>query len=365
MSLKTHNFVAEKLVEVVEDKHRRQRMMVNALTVLGLCFLTLFSLFNFNNQNITLASILAFFSVAGLVNIYVMSRWRNIGLIVLTTIIYSLSTILVVSGGYQNTGSLWVYPLAAISIFINHFRQGLILNTFFIGVLTLLIVNDWLIADYNDVMKIRFVITLSALSGMCHILIYFQNKADDYILKMHEEGIHNLAYFDGLTQLANRATFRSILGRTMQRISTQRSALIYIDLDNFKQINDDYGHDAGDSVLVDFGYHLKRIAGDRIGDGLSQYDVARLGGDEFAIFVKQAPRGENNVVALADDVIDLFSNDRLESLRGLKHSMSASIGVVFTSEEQSNLYDSLRLADQAMYEAKKARKGQVRIIDSE
>ncbi|MGC9493846.1 diguanylate cyclase domain-containing protein, partial [Vibrio genomosp. F10] len=79
----------------------------------------------------------------------------------------------------------------------------------------------------------------------------------------------------------------------------------------------------------------------------------------------QAPRGENNVVTLADDVIDLFSNDRLESLRGLKHSMSASIGVVFTSKEQTNLYDSLRVADQAMYEAKKARKGQVRIIDLE
>ncbi|MCK6261836.1 diguanylate cyclase [Vibrio sp. ZSDE26] len=361
MPSRTHNFIAEKLVEVVEDKHRRQRMMVNTLTVLGLFFLVSFSLFNYKNQNNTLGNILLFFSFASVVNIYVLSRWRYAGLIGLTAIIYSLSIILVVSGGYQNTGMLWVYPLAVIAIFINHFRTGVVLSSIFITILSVLLTNDWLIASYSDVVKVRVIITLFALSGMCHILIYFQSKADDYILRMHEEDIHNLAYFDGLTQLANRSTFRSILDHTKQS-SSSRSALIYIDLDNFKQVNDDYGHDSGDDVLSEFSYHLKEIAQQHIGNELGQYDVARLGGDEFAIFIEHSPHGDERAINLANDIIALFNNNVLESLSDITHSMSASIGIAFTSDGSTNLHDSLKLADQAMYEVKHANKGQVRIV---
>ncbi|MGF1720569.1 GGDEF domain-containing protein [Vibrio kyushuensis] len=363
MPSRTHNFIAEKLVEVVEDKHRRQRMMVNTLTILGIAFLFSFSLFNFQNQYNTLGSILLFFTMAALVNIYVLNRWRNAGLIGLTTIIYSLSIILVISGGYQNTGTLWIYPLAVIAIFINHFRQGVALNALFMVALSAILANDWELAVYSDVVKVRFIITLFALSGMCHILIYFQSKADDYILKMHEEDIHNLAYFDGLTQLANRATFRSILEHTMLRSESIRSALIYIDLDNFKQINDDYGHDYGDRVLSDFSYHLKQKAKYHIGSGLGQYDVARLGGDEFAVFIESVPCGDSRAHDLANDVISLFTNHHLETLADKAHSMSASIGIAFTSENTTNLHDSLKLADQAMYQAKHANKGQVRVVE--
>ncbi|MEZ8823173.1 GGDEF domain-containing protein [Vibrio amylolyticus] len=364
MPLKTHNFIAEKLVEVVEDKHRRQRMMVNTFTAIGLIFLFSFSFYNFSMQNDLLGTTLFFFSLASLGNIYVMNRWRSAGLVGLTTIIYTLSLYLVISGGHENTGTLWIYLLAAISIFINPFRQGLALSITFIITLFIILTNNWVIAEYSDVVKIRFVITLFALSVMCHILIYFQSKADDYILKMHEEDIHKLAYFDGLTQLANRSTFRSNLERTMNLNEIRRSALIYIDLDNFKNINDEYGHDQGDSVLSDFGFGLKQLAEKHIGDELGKYDVARLGGDEFAVFVGDVPEEDQRAIALAHDVLALFEDDKIESLKGLSHSVSASIGVVFTSTKEANLHDSLKLADKAMYQAKKANKGQVRILEA-
>ncbi|OIQ26616.1 GGDEF domain-containing protein [uncultured Vibrio sp.] len=364
MPLKTHNFIAEKLVEVVEDKHRRQRTMVNTFTAFGLIFLFSFSFYNFSMQNDVLGTTLFFFSIASLGNIYVMNRWRNAGLVGLTTIIYTLSFYLVISGGHENTGTLWIYLLAAISIFINPFRQGLKLSITFIVLLSVILMNDWVIAEYSDVVKIRFVITLFALSIMCHILIYFQSKADDYILKMHEEDIHKLAYFDGLTQLANRSTFRSILERTMNRNETKRSALIYIDLDNFKKINDDYGHDQGDSVLSDFGVRLKQLAEEFVGEELGKYDVARLGGDEFAVFIGNVPEGDQRATELAKEVIALFEDDKIESLMDITHSVSASIGVVFTSTNETNLHDSLKLADKAMYQAKKANKGQVRVLEA-
>ncbi|WP_428772411.1 GGDEF domain-containing protein [Vibrio sp.] len=366
MSINAHNFIVDKLAEVVKDKQRRQRMMVNAITVFGLVFLVVFCVNSFLKGEQMLGSILAVFSGLAVCNVYVMNRWRTAGLIGLTTIIYSLGVILTVTGGYQSTGILWVYPLVAIAIFINPFQIGLLLNALFLLILT------WVMffspyqqlseALYTDVFAVRVVITLIGLAGMCHILIYFQSKADEYIIKMHEEDVVKLAYFDSLTMLSNRVTFRSILYHSIQRHNFPVSAIIYIDLDNFKDINDDYGHDCGDKVLADFGKQLRQVALRNLGNDLGPYDVGRLGGDEFAIFIADA-EDKVRVERLAKHVLAIFAEHQLESLKGLKHQMGVSLGVVFVDNEKADLIESISVADRAMYQAKQAGKGRITIVN--
>ncbi len=368
MAINAHNFVAEKLVEVVKDRHRRQQLMVNSFTVFGLFFLFTFSVFSFISGETMLGVILTAFTLLSSFNVYIMSKNREWGVIGLTTIIYMLAYYLLFTGGYRDTGIFWIYLLTPIAIFINQFRTGLILSLLFLSSLAVIFalkgLHFWLPEFYNEVVASRVVLTLFALSGMCHILIYFQSKSDEYIMKMHDEDIFKLAYFDSLTMLSNRVTFRSILYHAVQKAAFSTSALVYVDLDNFKSINDDYGHDHGDAVLADFGLALKNIAKEHIGvDKLGQYDVSRLGGDEFAIFVEDAS-DRNKVIEMVEDVLQGFSDEAIPSLTGIQHQLGASIGVVFTSNQTQDLISNMSIADKAMYEAKRAGKGCYNIIDA-
>ncbi|WP_375753060.1 diguanylate cyclase domain-containing protein [Vibrio sp. HN007] len=367
MTINAHNFVADKLVEIVQDKHRRIQMMVNSFTIFGLIFLTTLFINSLVNADDRLLSwILGIFSVAAAANVFIMNKNITAGRIGLTIVNYSLALMLLYSGGYQSTGMLWSYLLAAVGIFVNSFRIGLILNTLFLMLTSaiLLFGYEWGFSrvEYTDVLSYRVILTLFALSGMCHILIFFQERADQQILNMHEEGIASLAYLDSLTMLANRVTFRSVLYHEIQGNHTGIAALVYIDLDNFKNINDMHGHDYGDVVLAEYAKILAKTVKKELGkDEVKPYDVGRLGGDEFAIFVRDA-RDELKIRRLAEKVLAIITQNKPASLQKIKHDMGSSIGVVFVDREKQNLLESLSIADKGMYEAKKAGKGAIRYV---
>ncbi len=367
MTVNAHNFVADKLVDIVEDKHRRMQLMVNSFTVFGLVFLVLLWLNSLvDGSNPLLSTILGVFSLAATFNVFLMNYNREAGRIGLTVINYSLAVLLLYSGGYESTGMLWSYLLAAVGIFINSFRVGLVLNSLFLGVTSavLLVGYDYgfSLVEYSDVLSFRVILTLIALSGMCHILIFFQSRADQQILNMHEGGIASLAYLDSLTMLSNRITFRSVLYHTVQLGTKQKSALIYIDLDNFKSINDTYGHDFGDQVLAEYARELKKTAQNAIGkDNVEDYDVGRLGGDEFAIFVRDAS-DKPTVEMVAERILDITRNETLKSLKNIPNQLGSSIGVAFIDPNQLDLTEGLSIADKAMYQAKNAGKDTIRYI---
>lgn len=364
MAKSVHSFVADRLSEVVLAKHQRQRTMISALTLFGIAFLATFSAFSFSKGETLLAITLALYTGFGGVTIWLLSRWNTIGLVCLTIMIYSLSLFLILTGGYEGTGMMWVYPLTATGVFINHFKQGLILSVLFIVTLMLVLVFDVPVYEYPSITIVRFIITLIALSGMCHILIYFQSQMDDYIFKMHDEGVNQLAYIDSLTTLANRSSFNSVLFHSMQLTHSARSAIVYIDLDNFKALNDNYGHSHGDLVLTEFGKSLKQLVKKRFSETMGPYDIARIGGDEFAVYIETFT-DEEQVVRVAEDILAMFSDTKLSSLQNIDNDVNASIGIVFVDTQALNLNDCLHLADKAMYQAKTAGKGQYRVIKPE
>ncbi|MBX3703942.1 MAG: EAL domain-containing protein [Steroidobacteraceae bacterium] len=166
--------------------------------------------------------------------------------------------------------------------------------------------------------------------------------------KALEEQLRQLAFHDPLTLLANRSLFRNRVQHALalaQR-SGQRVSVMFLDLDNFKNVNDSLGHDAGDRLL--------QAAAQRLVKSTRPSDtVARLGGDEFAILLEGVSR-EGDVERIAAAIASSFGEPLL--LDGSEANIAASIGVAF-SQPGDDTEQLLRNADIAMYNAKAAGKG--------
>ncbi len=163
------------------------------------------------------------------------------------------------------------------------------------------------------------------------------------------------AHFDILTQLPNRRMFKDILDAALSRAQREKHSVgvLFIDLDDFKDVNDSLGHAAGDELLV--------VVADRLRNTVRSSDtVARLGGDEFVVIVPDLNESETHALI---DLRDLGEKllEKLEpaiSVAGQEISVTASIGASFCPRDANNAEDLLRNADAAMYAVKeRGRKG--------
>ena len=174
-----------------------------------------------------------------------------------------------------------------------------------------------------------------------------------------EEGLHHIAFHDSLTGLPNRRRFHELLAQAVERVNgsgdaADAFAVMFLDFDRFKLINDSLGHSAGDEFLV----QVSR----RIQNSLRPHDiVARLGGDEFAVLVRQLD-SERSAGALADRLLEGLRKPFL--VAGTELSTSASIGITFSALGYTSPEDVLRDADTAMYKAKAAGKARYALFDA-
>jgi diguanylate cyclase (GGDEF)-like protein/PAS domain S-box-containing protein len=174
--------------------------------------------------------------------------------------------------------------------------------------------------------------------------------------KSLEDKIQHQAFHDSLTGLANRALFIDRVGHALLRQTRAGTSLavLFLDLDDFKTVNDSLGHRAGDELLVDVAHRIDRAI--RPGD-----TVARLGGDELAILLEDL-NGIEGAVFVADRVSRLFDNPF--SVDGAELSVHASIGIAFSDRDGRTPDDLLRDADIAMYEAKRSGKASFQVFEA-
>lgn len=162
--------------------------------------------------------------------------------------------------------------------------------------------------------------------------------------RLAEARLNDLAYSDPVTGLNNRHYFMEQLDLALAR---SEGALVYIDLDGFKRVNDSLGHDQGDALLCQVGQRLRAR--------LRQTDVVcRLGGDEFAVILENSGSAEA-LGGIARQLVDELSKPYLLQDRTVNH-VSASIGVCSFADAAHDRETLLRCADQAMYQAKEAGK---------
>jgi diguanylate cyclase (GGDEF)-like protein/PAS domain S-box-containing protein len=168
-----------------------------------------------------------------------------------------------------------------------------------------------------------------------------------------EQTMHRLAYRDMLTDLPNRTSLQAELELAWQAWQQQGTpfAVIMMDLDGFKPINDTYGHDAGDEVL--------KVVGARIMQINRKADLAaRLGGDEFVIVLRECP-SENSVSLIAQRFIEAIARPIRLNAAGVVVNVGASAGVAHISAGADSIEAAMKNADTALYEAKTTGKNRV------
>lgn len=187
--------------------------------------------------------------------------------------------------------------------------------------------------------------TLCDLAALVQSFIFSMENVQ-YKAQLEYEANH-----DALTGLPNRRAFQHSLNYLIrqQKNADRDMALLFLDIDNFKNYNDTYGHEFGDLVLKIFGHVLR--------DNVRTQDiVARLAGDEFTILLHQLEHSESDVNQICNGLLAALGS--IEKVAGIPVVLSASIGVCLGRARQHLIPDTLMArADSAMYRAKQAGKG--------
>jgi diguanylate cyclase (GGDEF)-like protein len=192
-----------------------------------------------------------------------------------------------------------------------------------------------------------------------------ENEKITRALRESENKIRNFAYYDPLTQLPNRRLLNDRLAQAMaaSKRSGRYGAVMFMDLDNFKPLNDTHGHDVGDLLLIEVGHRLTRC--------VREMDtVSRFGGDEFVVMLSELDEDEKHSVVQAGIVAEkiraalaepyLLARTLEDSIEAtIEHHCTASIGVALFINHESSPEETFKYADTAMYQAKEAGRNKI------
>ena len=175
-----------------------------------------------------------------------------------------------------------------------------------------------------------------------------------------KERITRNSYYDLLTEIPNRTLLMDRLNVQLEKSFVQKgfSALLYIDLDNFKKVNDSFGHNVGDTVLKQVAYKAEEIiSGDEM--------VARIGGDKFAILIPDISRDEKTASNKASETAQLIRSSFIRPLKtaGEDYHLTTSIGIMLFHDGDGSAFDILKRSETAMYQAKKSGRNSVVFYD--
>jgi diguanylate cyclase (GGDEF)-like protein/PAS domain S-box-containing protein len=213
---------------------------------------------------------------------------------------------------------------------------------------TLITGNSW----HGDMMNhhkngrqywIRF--SISPVRDNAGQITHFIGIGEDITQKREqEERIRYQAQYDDLTGLPNRALAQDRLQQAIRLAgrSDDKVALMFVDLDDFKKVNDTLGHDAGDVLIYEAAQRLRRVV--RESD-----TVARLGGDEFLIIIQQI-QGLNAIETIAQNIIEQFGSPF--TLDGAEFIVTTSLGITLYPDDGTDARELMRAADLAMYQSK-------------
>ena len=190
---------------------------------------------------------------------------------------------------------------------------------------------------------------------------YIAIRTDITARKKSEADIQQLAFYDPLTNLPNRRLLMDRLQHSLANTNRNRQhgAVVFIDLDNFKMLNDTKGHGLGDLLLIEVAQRLKACVRE-------EDTVARLGGDEFVLLLENLGNVHDEASVHAEHVAQkiLHELNRPYVLDGYEHRSSPSIGIALFCNNSANVEQLIQYADTAMYQAKSAGRNTARFYDA-
>ncbi|SFD67448.1 GGDEF domain-containing protein [Pseudoalteromonas denitrificans] len=331
-----------------------QPHVVSLFALVGMSICAVMAVTALFNNNVFLTSSLFFASFIYFVAYFVYKKYDNVQLssaIVLYSL-YLLMFYLVYTGGVEQTGPLWVYVVAPVSVFIHGLKRGLIDIAVFIFIISLImfIPTDIVFhTTYSTEFKLRLIFSFSTVTFLSALYEYSREKSYKHMLELNFK-YQQLAHIDPLTKLSNRRNALNILQQEQSRIERNKEALsiILCDVDHFKHINDKYGHSAGDAVLVELS-HLFNI------QMRKQDCISRWGGEEFLFILPQTNAENANVIA---EKILLKLNKYALNYNDEKIKVTVSMGIAQFDGSQS-IDAVINNADNLLYQAKNSGRNQI------
>lgn len=266
--------------------------------------------------------------------------------------ILALFTYLIASGGVDNTGPLWAFPMIASTIVLLGARRGLfVVATMFCLALILFLVPLPMaeVAAYSTTFKIRFVAAFAVVSLFTWLHEYARAKSQTELIRVSAQ-LDRLSHTDTLTALPNRRYMIDRLEAENSRFHRHHRpySIVYGDIDNFKAINDDCGHQTGDAVLQTVAQTLRA--------SVRQHDeLSRWGGEEFLLLLPETDAGLALEVAEKLRAAVAAIDYRHE---GMCLPLTMSFGV-HTVDAEGKIDAFIHCADQNLYLAKKGGRNRV------
>jgi len=261
-----------------------------------------------------------------------------------TIIIYTLMMLtgyLVYSGGYKNSGHLWIYILPPIALFIHGLKKGLIDLGIFLLVISIMLFymqGYYLDTQYAQTYKTGMISSFVLVTLVTALYTYSREKSTRKMKKVHSD----LEFFlkrDPLTGLYNRRGYNE----SMNGITDKHGVMLMCDIDYFKNINDTHGHEAGDYVIQEVANCIRNT--------LRKDDIAiRWGGEEFLIFLSDI--NINNGYLVAEKLRE--SVERMTIYyKDVALQVTVSMGIS-PINDNAPLEEAIRHADNAMYVSKRS-----------
>ncbi len=336
------------LLKIFQREYFFNTNPIYSISLIGTSYLFLYSLIHFARKDYSIAAIEVLLVIFSFINMFFYKKTGNkelsSSIILLAMIIFF--DYLIINGGLYNTGIYWIYFYPTLAFFLKDKLKGVYWNFFFLlSILGLIFLQErgFLRLAYPTNILIFSLITYSSI----FIILLFIKSNINY--SYHK--IEKLATTDSLTGIFNRFQIMKLLEMEVERAKRYQKvfSIVLFDIDNFKQINDTYGHQKGDEVLKKIAKLFK--------ENLRKTDYfGRFGGEEFIIIVPEATTKE--AYLLAEKLRKLLEKSKFDDIG----SITASFGISQYSPEKS-ITKLLKEADDALYSAKREGKNKVKVYN--
>ncbi len=331
----------------LKSENDRHAFVLSLFSIVGLSITLAMAIVAIIGQRYPIGFTLLFASLAFLVGFISQRKTKSIKLasFITASSLYALMIYLVYSGGIENTGPIWMFIVPSVSLFIRGLKQGMIdIAVFLLIYSTIMFIPEAPIYNesYTAEFKVRLTLSFLTVTFLSACYEYSREKSIQHMQALGRE-YQQLALHDHLTQLPNR---RSALQKLeFERPSSIRNnsnlSIILCDVDHFKSINDRFGHDGGDHVLVE----LSKLFTDLI---RAQDMVARWGGEEF-LFILPSTKLQSAIK------VSQKIHDQLKEINfcfdGKETKITVSMGIA-ELENDFNIDQAINKADQRLYQAK-------------
>lgn len=321
------------------DFQKNQEKIIYLFTLVGVFSTTIFAIINIYVGNIATGIIEIFLSFLAILNVVYFKKTKKFETATtnILALVFLVLILLIKTGGFKGHGIFWIYTFPFLTFFLKNKKIALLWNLIFIIFIFLL----WFLSLKGFIeIAYDFYTLFEATSAYLAVTFLAYFYADT--LKELMDELVSKAIYDSLTGLVNREFTIEYLRKEIEEIKRERKnshylCVIYIDLDNFKQINDKYGHLIGDNVL-------KEVAKIFAKNFRKSDVIGRIGGDEFLIIINSCKKSS------IEDKLELIK--KMVENQFKKYNLSFSYGIVQIPDDTLNLEDAIKLADQKMYKNK-------------